>query len=193
MYVVPFGLILGVIGLEHASRRLFPRRSVALLIFLGLICLGWQLYTVRIKGMLHGWNVQNINEMQRFIAESARKGISRGDTVAVNDVGAMGYFSGCYIVDLVGLVSPHREMPENLSFYRPKYLAVFPEWFEKYVTLDPRTKLPLFYSADSVYKYAPIVRVRLKQNTISGRNTMVLFERFERDEETPEKVPIYVR
>lgn len=193
MYVVPFGLILGVAGLEYATRRLFRRKPAELLIFIGVICLGWQLYTVRLKGILHGWNVQNINEMQRFIAERIRRGVSPGDTIAVNDVGAMGYFSDCYIVDLVGLVSPYREMPENLRLYRPKYLAVFPDWFDKYMTFDPRTGQPIFYSADSVYKYAPIVRVGLRQNTISARNTMVLFERLARDEEVAEDAPVFVR
>jgi len=193
MYVVPFGLILGVVGLDYASRRLLGRKFAELLIVLGIFCLGWQLYTARLKGILHGWNVQNINEMQRFIAERIRRGVSPGDTIAVNDVGAMGYFSNCYIVDLVGLVSPYREMPENLRLYRPKYLAVFPDWFDKYVTFDPRTGHPLFYSADSTYKYAPVVRVGLRQNTISARNTMVLFERLAPDEEAAEDAPVYVR
>jgi hypothetical protein len=105
----------------------------------------------------------------------------------------MGYFSGCYVVDLIGLVTPKRELPENLRIYKPKLLAVFPDWFDKYVTFDPRTGFPNFWSSDSSYKYAPIVRIGLRQNTISSRNTMVLFERLRPDEEAAETAPVYVR
>jgi hypothetical protein len=192
MYVIPFGLVLAIIGLDSAIRR-FGRPATALVLTFGIICLSWQVYTVRKKAILHGWNVQNINNMQVFMAERIRGGVSPGDTLAVNDVGAMGYFSGCYIVDLVGLVSPKRDLPENLTIYRPRLMAVFPDWFREYVTFDPKTGFPNFYSSDSLYKYAPVVRIALRQNTISARNTMVLFERLRPDEEAATEAPVYVR
>jgi hypothetical protein len=192
MYVIPFGLVLATIGLDSAARR-FGRSATAWIVLFGIVCLSWQVYTVRKKAILHGWNVQNINNMQVFMAERIRRGVSPGDTLAVNDVGAMGYFSGCYIVDLVGLVSPRRDLPENLTLYRPKLMAVFPDWFGKYVTFDPKTGFPNFYSSDSLYKYAPVVRIGLRQNTISARNTMVLFERLRPEEDAATEAPAYVR
>ena len=107
---------------------------------------------MRLRGIVHGWNVENINDMHRFMAERIRKVASPGDTVAVNDVGAMGYFSGCYIVDLVGLVSPKRPFPENLTHYRPKLLAIFPDWFAAYGVRDPGIDNIVFYDSDSTYK-----------------------------------------
>ncbi len=193
MYVIPFGLVLAVMGFDYIARRGSLRVYSAWMIALGIACLTWQLYTIRKKAIQHGWNVQNINELQVFMAERMRMGVSPGDTVAVNDVGAMGYFSGCYVVDLVGLVSPKRDLPENLRIYRPKLMAVFPDWFAKYVVFDPKTGFPNFYSSDSLYKYTPVVRIALRQNTIAARNTMVLFERLRPDEDAAPTAPVYVR
>jgi hypothetical protein len=48
----------------------------------------------------------------------------------------------------------------------------------------------VFYDADSTYKYAPFVGIRLKNNTISARNTMYIYKRMRRDEAGAPKVPI---
>ena len=192
VYAVPFGMMLAVIGYEWACRRALGSRCGQGVLFLGAICLAWQVYEARVTGISHGWNVQNINGMQRFVAESVRRSTSPGDTVAVNDVGAMGYFSGCYVVDLVGLVSPRMGFPEYLRRYRPKYLIVFPEWFRAFVAVDEKTKQIVFYDADSTYKYSPYYGVRLKKNTIAARNTMYFFERMPRGETGPSSVQLVV-
>jgi hypothetical protein len=193
MYVIPFGLVMAVLGFEFITKRVSARAATSWFVAFAVVCVLWQLYTDRKKAIIHGWNVQNINEMQIFMAERIRMGMAPGDTIAVNDVGAMGYFSGCYVVDLVGLVSPKRELPENLRLYKPKMIAVFPDWFAKYVRFDPKTGFPNFYASDSSYKYAPVVRIALKENTISARNTMVLFERLRPGEEAAPSAPVYVR
>ena len=117
--------------------------------------------------------------MHRFLAEKAHRVMAPGDTLAVNDVGAMGYFSGCHVVDLVGLESPRRSFPENLRKYRPKVLIVFPEWFQACAAVDPTTDRPLFYDPDSAYMYTPFMGVKLQNNTIASRSTMVLYERIQ--------------
>lgn len=191
MVVIPFGLILGLVGLEYFSKRAFGRKFIVGLAMLGAICVLWQVREVRLRGIVHGWNVENINDMHRFMAERIRKVASPGDTVAVNDVGAMGYFSGCYVVDLVGLVSPKRPFPENLTHYRPKLLAIFPDWFAAYGVRDPGIDNIVFYDSDSTYKWSPVVGIGLYRNSIASRNTMVLFERLKPDEEGPRDVPVY--
>lgn len=175
--VIPFGILLGVVGLDSVSRRLSRRGGGITLALLGVACLALQVRSAFLVGVAHGWNVENINGMQRYIAEAIREVSAPGDTIAVNDVGAMGYFSGCYVVDLVGLVSPPRSFPENLSLYQPKALAIFPEWFDSYAALDARTHRRVFWSADSAWKYSPVVGVSLRKNTISARRTMYLYER----------------
>lgn len=182
VHVIPFGVLLAVVGLGRASQRALHTRSRAGILVLGVLCLGWQAYVARKVGVSHGWNVQNINGMHRYVAEATRRATSPGDTVAVNDVGAMGYFSGCYVVDLVGLVSPRRPFPENLSLYKPKYLVIFPDWFQTYAAVDWQTDQVVFYDADSTYKYSPFLGVRLRRNTIASRNTMYLYERMGRNE-----------
>jgi hypothetical protein len=189
-YVVPFGVLLAVVGLDRVARRALPQRALATVMILGVVCVGWEAYASRIAGIGYGWNVQNINGMQRYIAEDAHKAAAPGDTIAVNDVGAMGYFSGCYVVDLVGLVSPRREFPENLRFYRPKFMAIFPDWYQKFGIVDRSTGQVVFYGADSTYKYAPFVGIRLRNNTISARNTMYVYRRMRRDEASAPRVPI---
>jgi hypothetical protein len=190
-YVVPFGIILGCSGLASLAGRACGRYYLRGLLVAGLLCISWQVYVGRKVGIAHAWNVQNINEMQRFIAERVRKGASPGDTIAVNDVGAMGYFSGCYVVDLVGLVSPKRSFPENLKLYRPKYLAIFPDWYREFAVRDPQIDNVVFYSADSAWKYSPVVGIGLRKNTISSRDVMVLFERTSPGETGPANVPLY--
>jgi hypothetical protein len=192
VYCVPFGIVLGVIGFDRIARRFLGPRKAAGLLALGIVCLGWQAYSARKVGIAHGWNVQNIEGMQRFIAEATRKATSPGDTIAVNDVGAIGYFSGCYVVDLVGLVSPKRSFPDYLRIYKPKYMIIFPDWFEHFAAIDEHTGQVVFYDGDSTYKYSPFLGVRLRRNTISSRNTIYLYERMARSETGAQNVQIVV-
>lgn len=176
-HVIPFGILLAVIGVDFLLQRARGRARQWAMVVLGVLCIGWEARTSYLVGLAHGWNVQNINGMQRFVGETFHEVLAPGDTIAVNDVGAIGYFSGCYVVDLVGLVSPRRSFPENLSVYRPKALAIFPQWFEPYATMDSLTKQYVFWSGDSAWKYSPTVGVRLQRNTIAARNTMYIYER----------------
>ena len=98
----------------------------------------------------------------------------------------------CFVVDLVGLVSPRLSFPEYLRRYKPKYMIVFPDWFEKFATIDWATNQVVFYDADSVYKYSPFLGVGLRKNTISSRNTMYLYERMGRYETGVHHVPVVV-
>lgn len=192
MPVIPFGVLLAAEGLNHASGRALGRRWKVGLFAAALFCVAWQVRSVERKGIVHGWNVENINDMQRLLAETIRASASPGDTIAVNDVGAMGYFSGCYIVDLVGLVSPLRSFPENLKQYRPKYLVIFPAWFRQYAAVNPVTRRAAFYDADSAWKYVPVAGARLRTNTICSRDRMLVFARMSPDKEGPENVQMMV-
>jgi len=189
-YVIPFGICLACVGIQWTAARA-PRARTKLLAAFAAVCLLWQVVVGHDMGMAHGWNVQNINAMHRFLAEKASRVMAPGDTIAVNDVGAMGYFSRCYVVDLVGLESPARSFPENLRRYKPKVLVVFPEWFEAYTDVDEATHQRFFWAPDSVYKYTPFMGVKLQKNTIASRNVMYLYERLPRAEPAMAKVRIY--
>ncbi len=82
--------------------------------------------------------------------------------------------------------------PEYLRRFHPKYMIVFPDWFQAFATMDWKTNQVVFYDADSTYKYSPFLGVRLKKNTISARNTMYLYERMPRAESGTSNVQIVV-
>jgi hypothetical protein len=186
MPTIPFALLLAVTGLEHVSRRLRWGRPDRVLIMVSVVCLGWQAYNLDRMGRTYGQNVENINHMQRLLAGRLRDTVAPGDTIAVNDVGAIGYFSGCYVVDLVGLVSRPRPFPENLRIYRPKYVVIFPDWYQKYLTMEDGRSV--FFDPDSAYHYVPVAGAGLYRNTISSRSQMYVFGRFPRGERGPETV-----
>lgn len=192
MYVIPVGILLGLGGLDHFGRRAFARRRRSALVAAGVLCVGWQLVSGWHMGIAHGWNVRNINDMHRYIGETMRRANSPGDTIAVNDVGAMGYFSDCYIADLAGLVSPRKPFPEMLREYRPKAMIVFPDWFQQFAAIDPQTGQVVFYDADSTYKWSPIIGVGLRKNTIVARNTLYIYERLLRNEEGARDVKMII-
>jgi hypothetical protein len=177
MPAIPFGVLLAVEGMDYLNRR-FPRRwrKAGFRVLAGL-SLAWQIGALGRMSGLHGWNVENINHMQRLLARTMRENASPGDTIAVNDVGAMGYFSGCYVVDLVGLVSPRRTFPENLRTYHPKYLVIFPSWYRSYLVVDPGAKHSKIYDPDSTYKYLPVAGAGLRYNTICSRDQMFVYAR----------------
>jgi hypothetical protein len=186
MPAIPFGVLLAVEGMDYLSRRFSRRWRKAVLPVLAGLSLAWQIGALERMGKLHGWNVENINHMQRLLAGTIRANASPGDTIAVNDVGAMGYFSGCYVVDLVGLVSPRRAFPENLRTYHPKYLVIFPSWYRSYI--DIRARHTRIYDPDSTYKYLAVAGAGLRFNTICSRDQMFVYARFQPQAEEPAKV-----
>lgn len=52
----------------------------------------------------YGWGVQNISAQQINMAHWVAKYVPEGETIAANDVGALGYYSRHVILDLCGLV-----------------------------------------------------------------------------------------
>jgi hypothetical protein len=88
-------------------------------------------------------DVKNVNDMDKAIGIYLRD-LDQGRSVAVGDIGAIGYYSGMRILDLKGLVSPELSTAvmqnDSLAFEymlhhdRVDYLAVFPAWFKYIVT-----------------------------------------------------------
>jgi len=91
--------------------------------------------------------------------------------LALNDVGAITYFSRREIVDVMGLVTPgiirfRREGEAGVLRYLertcPDYLIVFPAWFP---TISAMTD-----------HFEPVYRVRLPHNTVAGADELVVYE-----------------
>lgn len=109
--------------------------AIALAILVGLA-------TVIPHGGVYANNVRNINECDVDAGKYLHTIARDGDIVGVNDVGAIGYYSGMGIFDLKGLISPEITLDmiqnDSLAFdymlreKRVTYLAIAPNWF-KYI------------------------------------------------------------
>jgi arabinofuranosyltransferase len=118
----------------------------------------------------YGWAVQNINAMQVHLGRWVDKNLPRHARLAVNDIGAIAYFSRREVIDLMGLVTP-RVLPYRregeagvIEYVRetcPDYVIVFPSWFPALVA---RREM-----------LTPVYRVRLEHNVVSGGPEMVVY------------------
>lgn len=110
----------------------------------------------------------NITNLQVRIARWFGECLPKGGAVAINDVGAMGYFSGRRLVDLEGLITP-QAIPWNragridafLETVKPDYLLIFPYWYPEVVA-----RLDVF---------KPLMRFTVERNVTGGGEEMVLF------------------
>ena len=193
LYVIPFGIAMASVGLAAIAARLRRGSGQRLLAFIAAVCLVWQIALARGEADTHGWNVQNINEMQRAMGEFARRITKPGDRIAANDIGAIGYFSERPVVDLVGLITPREPLPRMLSRYRPELMIVFVDWFHEYALWDPETRGFVFLDADSTHKYMMVGALELRHNTISSKDQMLAFRRLPMDAPAPERLLMEVR
>ncbi len=149
--MIPWVFLWSVIGAESCVRRLlacykpFVRSLAALLILLALSYLpSW--------ASRYAHESAVIAEKQRQAAEWSAKNLS--GYLAINDAGALAYYGGLPIYDLVGLVSNdttlayrigegalYERMQRLPQTKRPQFAAVFPTWFE-----ESSRRFDLFYN-----------------------------------------------
>jgi arabinofuranosyltransferase len=121
-------------------------------------------------GERYAWGVQNINAMQVHLGRWVAARLPPSARIAVNDVGAIAFFSRRPVIDLMGLITPaiipyRREGEYGVIRYVtetcPDYVIIFPDWFPE---LTGRLTL-----------LAPIYRVRLERNEVAGAAEMVVY------------------
>lgn len=185
--VAPLMLVIGTIGLYEAgrygarllSRAKFMGRPAALVIersliwFLMTLALAAQVRTAWYRGKRYGQEVANIEEMQVALGKWIDRELPEDAVLAVNDLGAIAYFSGRRVLDTVGLISPEvlayiESRPSRdaavLAFLedeRPDYAVLFPDWY------------PGTVSDDRIFE--PIHRAVLTDNLIAGGDEMVVY------------------
>jgi hypothetical protein len=195
LYVIPFAMILSVMAIDFVTRLISRKWAVAnahLVVPAAVaVCLVWQASYIPPKAEVYGWNVQNINKMQKLLGEFVKLVTKPGERVATNDIGAIGYFGERYVVDLMGLISPQRTLEENLEHYEPKLLLVFVTWFRDEAVPDPKSGNYLFYDADSTHRYELLAGIELKKNTICASNRMTAYVRLGPDEPSPTQRFLY--
>ncbi|MBI2491229.1 MAG: hypothetical protein HYV94_03875 [Candidatus Rokubacteria bacterium] len=118
----------------------------------------------------YAWAVQNINAMQVHLGRWVATHLPQTARIAVNDVGAIAYFSRREVIDLMGLVTPeiipYRREGESgvlryIALTCPDHVIVFPAWFPQ---LTARADL-----------LEPVYRVRLERNEVAGAAEMVVY------------------
>ncbi|HOY68524.1 MAG TPA: hypothetical protein PLP29_16720 [Candidatus Ozemobacteraceae bacterium] len=110
----------------------------------------------------------NITNLQVRIARWFGESLRGGGPVAINDVGAMGYFSGRRLIDLEGLITPEAvswnrsgRIDAFIEKKQPEYVLIFPYWYPEVVA-----RLNVF---------RPILRFAIERNITGGGEEMVLF------------------
>ena len=118
----------------------------------------------------YAWGVQNINAMQVHLGRWLAAHTPPSATLAVNDIGAIAFFSRRPVLDLMGLVTPeilpYRRDGESgvISYVTercPDYVVIFPTWFP---SLSARADL-----------LTPVYAARLERNEVSGGPEMVVY------------------
>jgi hypothetical protein len=117
---------------------------------------------------LYALSVKNIQQLHVAMGRWACETLPQGSTIAVNDIGALAYFSRHYIIDLEGLVTPealnYRGVGRGLRFatdVKPDFIIVFPSWHPDFMQAPDR--------------FEEIYSVRILDNFIAGDNTLVAY------------------
>ena len=146
-HLVPLLVVVGALGLQRAlefaprlqgaHKSLFHPRSAMVwsLVFL-LFAVGVPQY-----GWLYSKNVAEIEDMHIDMARWVEANTPAESVIASHDVGALGYFSGRKVLDMVGLVTPtvleylrpgfpaDEGVLEYLRVAEPDFVIMMPTWY----------------------------------------------------------------
>jgi hypothetical protein len=130
IHLLPLVVIVVAVGLGGVIER---HRRAALALWLA-----FALVALVPAAQRYAWGVQNIEAMQVRLGRWVDTNLPRTARLAVNDIGAIAYFSRREVFDLMGLVSPEvlpyrREGGAGIIRFVtevcPDYVIVFPAWF----------------------------------------------------------------
>jgi 4-amino-4-deoxy-L-arabinose transferase-like glycosyltransferase len=148
------GMVLGAESLVRWSRR-FPRWVPRLLV-IGLVA--YFAWTTALEGDLHRKSYHmRLHQTQQYllsVVKWIRQNSAPGDLIAAHDIGALYYFGGRPVLDLVGLTDPevahlHADLANpcgdralrKIALYmlleerRPKIISMFRNWDKYYLGL----------------------------------------------------------
>lgn len=158
--LLPLAFVLVALGVGALP---WPRLALTVFLVCALVPLGR-------AADRYAWGVQNINAMQVHLGHWVRTHLPPTSRIAVNDIGAIAYWSRYPLIDLMGLVTPdiipYRRHGEGgviryLAERCPDYLIVFPTWFPQLTARQESLE--------------PIYRVRLERNEVAGGPEMVVY------------------
>jgi len=179
MPLIPFNALVGVWGLLKTMRmatlrgwvpRTPTRRTLAVLGVVLSVGTAWRL---PLMSQEYAANVVDINTMHVAFGKWLLTNTSPDDIIAVNDIGAIGYISERFVVDLAGLISPEviptlrgpdptSGLTDFLKEQQVDCVIIFPSWF------------PGLVAQSQILR--PIHTISLEHNTIAGGRTMTAYE-----------------
>jgi arabinofuranosyltransferase len=145
-YLVPLVVAMGMLGWNTVARRVYRvgggscRGYWTVGVLAVVAALAFSALGNKSTASLYGLQVQNVNSMQVYLGKWAAH-LPRDAVLAVNDAGAIAYFSRRRIIDTVGVVNPDvvpylRKYPDPqkglLDYLRqtkPDYVIIFPNWY----------------------------------------------------------------
>jgi hypothetical protein len=163
--LVPVVVFVGVMGALQIAEwmkgidpvvRIRGRSVSAATALILCLALAYGVFGVWQWGRAYAWNVDNINRQQAELGRWASLNLPPDAIIATHDVGAIGYFSGRYILDTCGLISPdilpylrkyayapggYREGVYRFLQHRgAQYLITFPGQFPEIIN-SPRSQV----------------------------------------------------
>jgi hypothetical protein len=180
--MAPLYVIMGVVGLHEVIRLLktvlaefwfkeetaerIKQAVLAIAVSVLLISLSTEEY---VNSRFYALGVDNINSMQVKIGKWFHENSPPDTLLAINDIGAIAYFSEREVLDLVGLVTPE-VLPyrtkrdgifEFVALKKPAYVVIFDEWFPGLSDHKELTRL---------------FNVSVETNAVCGKPVMVIYE-----------------
>jgi hypothetical protein len=129
--------VVSVIGVFELKRLIRPGWIITLFLATALCRQGLGLYD---NATDYALKVRNINLLQVATARWLQKTTTPEARIATNDIGAIAYFSGRFIIDTEGLITPEAIRPKRMRRFvpflesqRPDLLIIFPEWYPEIV------------------------------------------------------------
>jgi hypothetical protein len=152
-----------VAGTWRIILRLWP--TVAIVV----IAIGFSAWRTAEYLPIYTRSVKNIQELHVVTGKWLRDHLPADAVVAVNDVGAIAYYSGLRILDLEGLVSPevlpYRPLPDRgmrvVNDLRPDFVVIFPAWYPE-IAGSPA--------------FREIHRVTIGDNLVSAGDALLIYE-----------------
>lgn len=168
--VMLIGIGIGVYGLTSRWRK-HDGVQISILDLWMFIALLMGALGVLLNIQLYTGQIANIQEMQVTMGKWAADSTPPDSLLAVNDIGAIGYYSDRRILDTLALINPEvipfllkgeKGIFELLVREQPDYLIVFPNWYPNITQLDAL--------------FTPVYDVSIEPNLICGARTMVAYK-----------------
>jgi hypothetical protein len=159
--VTALAAIVSVLGIVFVARRVRSSSVRTAVVGLILLLVSFNAVSVTVASARNtAQAASSINRMQVALGRWLAANTPASATLACQDIGAIGYFSGRKVIDLAGLVTKDvlkwRDVPRGRQKFildvKPDYLVVFPEVFTELL------KLPYF---------KPVAYADVKDNTVS--------------------------